>query len=126
YVSAIFVNSDARAFGTAMTGIEIRNNQLQANTPNVSSGWEEYAGNEGYFSMTRFENYASFEPSAAPRILGTLFQANACINCDVGFRLGTGATGTVLWKNQLVNTPSVWADWATSSSSEKSVGSLIQ
>jgi hypothetical protein len=126
YVSAIFVNADARAFGTAMTGIEVRNNQLQTHTPNLSSSWEEYAGNEGFFAMTRFENYASYEASASPRILGTLFQANTCTNCDVGVRLGTGAAGTVLWNNPLVNSPSLWADWATGSSAEKSVGTLVQ
>ena len=48
YVNAVFVNADARAFGIANLGIEMRANDITANAPNVSSSWEEYAGMEGF------------------------------------------------------------------------------
>lgn len=126
HVTAVFINADSKAFGTAMTGIDIRDNRVVANLPNVSSQWEEYAGTEGFINMTRFEGNGSYEAGTWPRILGTVFQRNTCANCEVGFRIGTGATGLVLTGNSLINTRTFIDDWATSTTREVSAGTVSQ
>lgn len=126
YVNAVFVNSDARAFGIAMIGIEMRANALTANVPNVSSNQEEYAGTEGYMNMMRVENYNGYESSQVPRLLGTLMTGNTCTNCEVAMRVGTGAGGTTILDTRFVNVGSTFADWATTSTSEKSTNTLMQ
>ncbi len=126
YINAVFVNSDARDFGMATIGIEIRDNQLSANRPNVSSQSEEYAGTEGYMNLMRVENYSNYETPALPRLLGTIFSNNLCTNCDVAVRIGTGAGGTVVLGTRLVNGTAALTDWATTSSSQKSTDTLIR
>ncbi len=120
YVNSVFVNADARAFGIATIGVEIRSNSIVANRPNVSSGWEEYANTEGFMNMMRVENYDGYESSVMPRLLGSILSDNACTNCDVAVRVGTGAGGTTILGMQMTNTPSVLADWATTSTREQS------
>ncbi|RYZ89463.1 MAG: hypothetical protein EOP06_09310 [Proteobacteria bacterium] len=122
HINVVFVNTDAKAFGLTNVGFEIRDNVLQANSPNVSSQWEEYAGSEGYTNMSRLENYNGYESQT--RMVGTTFQRNACTNCEVGFRIGTGAEGTNIMSSILANTQAAWQDWNTSVTAEKSKGTL--
>jgi hypothetical protein len=96
YMSAVFVNSDALAFGTAMIGISFDGNAVVANKPNISLATEEYAGNEGYLNIMRVENYDRYERLNAARILGTIFTNNSCTNCAIAYRIGTGSDGTVI------------------------------
>ncbi len=126
YVNAVFVNADARAFGIANLGIEMRSNDLVANAPNVSSAWEEYAGTEGYVNMMRVENYAGYESSSAPRLLGSILSNNRCTNCDVAVRIGTGAGGTTILDSQLINSRSTLDDWATTSTGEKATATVMR
>ncbi|MEP7098901.1 MAG: hypothetical protein ABI781_00235, partial [Burkholderiales bacterium] len=63
YINSVFVNADARAFGIATLGVEMRANQVTANVPNLSNPMEEYAGTEGIMNMMRVENYESYESS---------------------------------------------------------------
>lgn len=125
YVSAVFVNADARAFGLANLGIEIRDNTMTANSPNVSSSYEEYVGTEGFVGMMRVENYAIYESMSMPRQLGTIFQRNQCSNCDTAFRIGTGAGGTVLSSNPRGSSTAFLEDWATTRTREKSTDTVL-
>ena len=126
YVNAVFVNSDARAFGIANLGIEMRANQVTANIPNRSSQSEEYANTEGYMNMMRVENYSGYESSPVPRMLGTILMRNSCTNCDVAVRVGTGAGGTSILDTQLFSCPVLWSDSPTTSSGERSVGTVVR
>lgn len=126
YINAVFVNADAKAFGIANLGIEIRDNRLVANSPNVSSNYEEYVGIEGFMNMMRVENYSGYESMSVPRQLGTVIQRNQCDNCDVAFRIGTGAGGTVLSQNQRSSSRELMTDWATTTTREKSVATFSE
>ncbi|HJT41550.1 MAG TPA: hypothetical protein VJ762_14570 [Sphingobium sp.] len=125
HMIAMFVNSDARAYGIAMLGISFEGNGIVANRPNLSSGTEEYAGNEGYFAMMRVENYSGYESSTVPRVFGTIFQNNRCDYCNVEYRVGTGSGNTIIRRGASLSASSIWEDWKTSSSPEKSWGTLI-
>lgn len=125
YMSAVFVNADARAFGIAMTGIEFRDNRLVANSPNLSTQYEEYAGEEGYFNMMRVENYQRYESMTPPRVLGTIFQDNACVDCAVDYRIGTGAGGTVISGARHVGGGQLIDDWATTVTRERSTDTVV-
>lgn len=126
YINSVFVNSDARAFGVATIGVEMRGNQVTANRPNVSSQYEEYAGIEGFANMMRVENYDGYERSAVPRLLGTILTGNRCTYCDVAVRVGTGAGGTTILATTLTGGGALSDDWATTSTSERSVGTLAR
>ncbi len=126
HIEAMFVNTDARAFGIAMLGIEVRSNEITANRPNVSSTLEDYANLEGYVNMMRVENYLGYETSAVPRVLGSIFNGNRCTNCDVGVRVSTGAGGTTILKMQLVDSVTATTDSATTSSTERSTGTVYR
>lgn len=126
YINSVFVNADAHAFGTATIGVEMRSNSVTANIPNVSSGSEEYAGIEGFMNMMRLESSNAYESSTTPRLLGTILKGNSCTNCDVAVRIGTGAGYTTILDTTLVNTANAMTDWATTSTSEKSVGTVVQ
>ena len=56
YINVVFVNKDQINFGIADTGVEIRNNSLTANTPNVTSTTEDYANREGFMNLMRSES----------------------------------------------------------------------
>ena len=120
YVNSVFVNADARAFGIATLGVEMRANQIVANRPNVSSRQEEYAGTEGFVNLMRVENYDGYESSAVPRLLGSILAGNACTHCDVAVRVGTGAGGTTILGSRPAGSTAALADWATTSTREQS------
>jgi hypothetical protein len=126
YINAVFVNADAKAFGIANLGIEIRGNDIVANRPNVSSSWEEYAGTEGFMAMMRIESASAYESSAVPRQLGSVFANNSCTHCDVAVRIGTGAGGTTLLNTQLIDGKALTEDWATTGGSEKSTATVVR
>ncbi len=126
YINAVFVNSDARAFGIGLLGIEMRANALTANVPNVSSSQEEYANVEGYMNMMRVENYDGYESSVMPRLLGTIMTGNTCTSCETAVRIGTGAGGTTILDTHFVNVGQQLDDWATTSTQERSTGTVMQ
>ncbi len=125
YLNSVFVNVDAQDFGIATIGVEVKSNQLTANRPNATSSWEDYANAEGYMNMMRVESNAPYQ-TLAPRLLGAIFSGNACTNCDVALRIGTGAGGTTISNMQLVDTPILSTDWATTSSAQKSTGTVVR
>ena len=126
YINSVFVNADAKAFGIATIGVEMRANEITANRPNVSSAWEEYAGTEGYVNMMRVENYNGYESSPVPRLLGSLLADNVCRYCDVAVRIGTGAGGSTILNTRLIDSASAVDDWATTSTPEKSIDTVIR
>jgi Ricin-type beta-trefoil lectin domain-like/Pectate lyase superfamily protein len=127
YINAVFVNSDQLDFGTADTGIEIRNNILTANNPNVTSSTEDYANREGFMNGMRSEGSGG-QLTGTPMLLGTIFQTNQCGNCSTAFVIGTGDYGTILSNNQpSPSSPNFLADWQIlGSGNPGSIGTVIQ
>ena len=93
------MNKDQTNFGIADIGIEIRNNSLTANTPNVTSQLEDYANREGFMSLMRSETSGGAQLSSTPMVLGTIFQSDQCLNCSPAFIIGTGDYGATLVNN---------------------------
>jgi hypothetical protein len=127
YITAVFVNKDQTNFGTALTGVDIRSNNLTANIPNVSSSVEDYASQEGFMDVMRSETTGG-QVTAVPMILGTLFQNNQCSNCQAPFVVGTGDYGTILMGNSpAANSPSFLTDWQVLGSTQPgSVKTLVK
>jgi hypothetical protein len=127
YLNVVFVNTDQTNFGVADIGIEIGNNSLSANTPNVISMTEEYAGREGFMNLMRSEASGG-KLTTTPMVLGSIFQSNQCQNCSTAFTLGTGSYGAVLTHNQpTLNSPNFLADWKTLGSAiVGSIGTIVQ
>ena len=126
YINVVFVNKDAAAFGTADTGIEIRNNTLTANNPNVTSATEDYADREGFMNLMRSQTSGG-QLTDSPMLVGTIFQTDQCSNCSTAFVIGTGDYGTVLINNKpAISSRDFLADWQTLGSSvSASIGTLI-
>jgi hypothetical protein len=117
YVNVVFVNTDKTNFGVADIGIEIKNNTLTANALNVTSLIEEYANREGFMNLMRSETSGG-QLTSTPMVLGSIFQADQCLNCSTAFVIGTGANGTVLKNNQPTPaSPNFLSDWQTLGSS---------
>ena len=124
-IAVHMANLDGQAFGTAHTGVEVRNNRLTANVSNFYTNYLSAAGFEGFVNQMNVETN-TFVATSIPRVLGTIMQRNTCTNCDVAFRIGTGATGTVLAGNQVVNSPVTLSNKATASSIETAVATVVQ
>lgn len=95
YIHLAFVRMDEQAFGLGSIGVEIRNNTLRANQPNISLKEEESGGVEGFVAKTRFEGDTQGRSKNQMRMLGTVFQDNRCVGCDMGMMVREGAVGTV-------------------------------
>jgi hypothetical protein len=127
YIDVILANKDQFNFGTAATGVEVRNNILTANLRNVKSTSEDYADREGFTTLMRSET-AGGELTSIPMLLGTIFQTNRCLNCTTAFVIGTGDYGTVLANNQPpTSSPNFLEDWKTMGSARPgSISSVVQ
>lgn len=127
YINAVFVNKDQTNFGIADIGIEIANNTLTANVPNLMVNSEEYAGREGYMDVMRSETSVG-QLTTTPMVLGTIFLGNQCANCSTPFIIGTGDYGTVLISNvPPPSSPNSISDWQTLGSSiGGSIGTVAQ
>lgn len=127
YINSVFVNADARAFGIATLGVEMRANQVTANAANLSNPLEEYAGTEGFMNMMRVEHYDGYESSATPRLLGSILVGNGCTNCYIGMRIGTGAGGSTILGTRLINSGAALEDSAaTANRGEKSTNTVLR
>jgi hypothetical protein len=96
---------DDTDFGYGMIGIEVRNNTIQANKPNLSIATEESGGAEGYLNLMRFEGATQGLSKNQTRLLGTIFQNNKCIDCAPGFIVRDGAKATVQDGNSVSAAP---------------------
>jgi Pectate lyase superfamily protein len=126
YVASLFVIKDKANFGTADTGVEIRNNSLTANTPNVTTSLEDRVTQEGFMNLM-YSEVSGGQLRKVPMVLGTIFQGNSCLNCNTAFVIGTGDYGIVLVNNQSPpRPPNFLADWRTlGSANPASIGTII-
>jgi hypothetical protein len=92
------VSKEEITFGMAQWGIEIRRNTIVANKPNLTSKREDYAANEGYAAIVRVETQQP-RPDFVPKLVGPIFQDNACMNCDNPFTVGVGVVGATFSGN---------------------------
>ena len=120
YISAVFVNKDARDFGTAMIGLSVYNNRIAAGQPNVELQTEEYAGRDGYFNLMRVENYDRSPGDTTSHILGTIFQNNECLYCRSEYIIGTGSWGTTIISGKSLTSDNLYEDWKTSKADTRS------
>lgn len=105
YINVSFVRIGANDFGIGVIGVEVRNNFIKANRPNLILPSEEATWVEGYANLMRVE--AEYENlSNQNRLLGTIFQNNICVDCDIGFKVRDGARGTVQDGNLSITSPS--------------------
>ena len=107
YISVMFVRMDEEEFGVGTTGIEVRNNELLANVPNLSQPQEEAGAAEGFVSRMHTEGPSQAKSLNQARLLGTVFQGNHCSGCSIGVVVREGARATVLEGNS--NTPAASA-----------------
>jgi len=101
HIGSVFVSEDERPFGIGQIGIEVRDNRLTANVKNLDLIGEDYARIEGCYLQLKDE-IGRYEAPPFPLFLGTIFERNHVENCDVAFRLGTGAAGVILSANAAV------------------------
>jgi hypothetical protein len=126
YLSVFFANNDGLAYGTSTIGVEIRNNQIVANRPNIAwSPYIETAGAEGYMNQMSVSNTA-YVASTMPRVMGTVLQQNSCSHCTTAVRLGTGAVGTLVADTQLLLSDKLWTNLPSSSSTELATATWVR
>lgn len=104
YITAELAHENLQALGTSHIGIEVRGNSIVARRPDT--GGVRNVGYIGGFQnrMSVWENEGDgkqYTNPGFPVVLGTIFQSNTCTTCDVGFHLGSGAYGTVIYGNVL-------------------------
>jgi hypothetical protein len=126
FVSVHFANHDGQAFGISHIGVQVRRNSLTANSPNIDATRNDGPfAKEGYMNQMNVET-ADYTVSTLPRLLGTVMQDNLCTHCATAFRLGTGAVGTTLSGNVLVDSGGLWSNTATSSSSDIALDTFVR
>jgi len=126
YLSVHFANNDGQAFGTSHVGVEVRRNMLTANNPNIDdSRFSGHSGREGYMNQMNVET-SVYQATTMPRLLGTILQNNTCTNCATAFRLGTGAAGTSLVDNRLINSGALWSNSATATGTGVAIGTWVR
>jgi len=112
-----FANVDGLAVGTSHIGVEVRRNGLTANEPNLTVSYFGHAAIEGYINQMNVQA-RTYEATTMPRLLGTIHQSNTCARCATAFRLSTGAAGTMLFDNSLVESGALWMNSRTTTSDE--------
>ena len=96
YVTMRFVRTDAIDFGIGTIGVEVRENVITANEPNISLPQEEVADREGYTNRMHAEGETQAIAKNQTRLLGTIFQNNLCLRCRTPMLVREGAKATVL------------------------------
>lgn len=105
YISVMFVRTDEQDLGIGTIGVEVRNNTIQANSPNLTMPQEESGGAEGFINRMHAEGPTQALSKNQTRLLGTIFQNNKCISCEVGVIVRDGAQGTVQDGNVVIVAP---------------------
>ena len=105
YISVVFVRTDEQDFGIGTIGVEVRNNTLQANSPNLTLPQEESCGAEGFINRMLAEGPTQALSKNQTRLLGTIFQNNKCLSCEIGVIVRDGARGTVQDGNVMIAAP---------------------
>jgi hypothetical protein len=125
HIGSVFVTKEPRPFGIGQIGIEVRNNKVTANEKNLQLNAEDYASIEGCFQLLKPEG-GKYEAPALPPFLGTIFERNTCENCDVAFRLGTGAEGAILSGNRIERCKELWTDTPASAGAPASRKTVVR
>ncbi|HEY3300720.1 MAG TPA: hypothetical protein VGJ90_08100 [Methylophilaceae bacterium] len=94
YLNNFFMQMDPSDFGIGTIGIEIRNNVITANSPNIDNPGEDASRGEGLMSVGKLETKPYTPLSLQTRILGTIVQGNQCLNCPAP-DYQTASQGTV-------------------------------
>lgn len=105
YISVLFVRLDEQDFGIGTIGIEVRNNTIKANSPNLLMPQEESGGAEGFVNRMQAEGKTQGLNKTQIRLLGTIFQNNQCTGCERGIDVRDGANGTVQYGNLIKTIP---------------------
>jgi hypothetical protein len=128
--SAVVPREDSQTslFGTAVLGIEIRNNVITTTSPNtfVQQSDDEKAVVEGMNCYWQWQTLQSASSSNLPAILGTIFQGNTLQNSDTAFYLNSGSYGTVIEGTILQNVGQLLEDGEISGTGHASVDTLVQ
>jgi len=128
YITIELSHNDTQAKGISHIGIEVRGNSITARRPETNTHDIRSIGGYGGFlnRMSVFES-SQYQPPGFPQVLGTIFQSNTCTTCEVGFHLGSGAYGTVIFGNTLTGSGSWISDTVTaySATAGRSVNTLI-
>jgi hypothetical protein len=105
YISIMFVRADEQDFGIGTIGVEVRNNTLQANSPNLTMPQEGAGVAEGFINRMHAEGSTQALSKNQTRLLGTIFQNNKCLSCEIGVIVRDGAKGTVQDGNAVIAAP---------------------
>jgi hypothetical protein len=103
-INVMFVRMDEPDFGIGAIGVEVRNNSLRANVPNLLMPQESDDG-EGFVNRMHGEGPAQALSTDQTRLLGTIFQNNTCVGCEIGVIVRDGARGTVQDGNSIIAAP---------------------
>jgi hypothetical protein len=69
----------------------------------VTSAQEEYGAHVGYAALVRVESQKR-QPNFLPKLVGPIFQDNACVNCERPFTVGAGVAGAIFSGNKVEQT----------------------
>jgi hypothetical protein len=105
YISVMFVRTDEQDFGIGTIGVEVRNNTLQANSPNLTMPQQEPGEAEAFINRMHAEGPTQALSKNQTRLLGTIFQDNKCLGCEIGVIVRDGAKGTVQDGNTVIAAP---------------------
>jgi len=109
-------------FGTAVVNLEVRNNTLRANSPNVPAVVDDTYP-EGYLNYLQFQQGGSrYNDEKIPSVLGSIFQNNTAINCNNAVYLNSGAYGTLVCNTTLENSPNLMQDNRITNTNHTSMG----
>jgi hypothetical protein len=129
-VADVGVVSPNFIWGTGLDGIEMRNNSIATRPGNPIGIFTE-----GYWNLAQYQDGAApYSPnSAAPAVLGTIFQGNNCTNCPVFYHLNTGSVDTIIWNSYTNNvaikalgqTPVIKDQRISDTATQASVGTVV-
>jgi hypothetical protein len=105
YISVMFARLDEPDFGIGTIGVEVRDNSVRANNPTLPMPQEDLGGAEGFVTRMHAEGSTQALSKNQTRLLGTIFQNNKCIDCEVGIIVRDGAKGTVQDGNSVIAAP---------------------
>ena len=88
--SVLAIQKTHSLLGTGTLGVEIRRNFVQTKKPNAAS----FVPGEGYWNEVRSSTPDALKSTVG--ILGTIFEKNTAINCDLGYRLSKAISQTII------------------------------
>lgn len=100
YLNNVFATTDISVQGVGNIGVEVRNNKIVANKVNVVNLKEDLAFNEGMMNYAKtFTDATQTAVKGQMRLLGTIFQNNACTYCITDPNLHEAAAKATVFAN---------------------------